>query len=250
MMIKITQKCSMGCTHCMNDAKSNGQHMDFSTFMNVIEFQKKHGGPACLITGGEPFEHPEFWDFILYAMAELPGVVITVATNGLALADPANAALVETAYKKRYPLLFQVSTDPEYYPIQLDTSLPIYHSKNVTLIDKIPKIYPQGRAVTNNLKWSAIGSKCCNVRCVAKQLKDPTLFITNIMLLANNKLCTPHIDIYGGIKLGESDLCPTCSTIYKKEDEIMSSIINFTCDKCDHINKNLPQEIKKLLGIK
>ncbi len=249
MMIKITQKCSMNCTHCMNAATSNGEHMDFSTFINVIDFQKKYGGPVCFLTGGEPFEHPEFWKFIWYAMGELPDRLITVATNGVALADPRNAQLVELACKEKRPLTFQVSTDPRYYPVQIDTSLPVYHLDNVTLIEEIPRIYPQGRAVSNNLPWQSIGSKCCNVRCVARQLTSPTLFTIILMLLAHEKVCTPHIDVHGGIKLGESDLCPVCSSIFKSEKEIVEDIIKFECHQCDHINKNLPQHVKDILEV-
>ena len=249
MMIKITQKCSMGCTHCMNAATSNGEHMDFSTFINVIEFQKKYGGPVCFLTGGEPFEHPEFWNFIWYALGALPDRLITVATNGVALADPQNAQLVEMAYREKRPLTFQVSTDPRYYPVQIDTSLPVYHLGNVTLIDEIPRIYPQGRAVVNNLPWQSIGSKCCNVRCVARQLTSPTLFMIILTLFAHDKVCTPHIDVHGGIRLGESDLCPVCSNIFKNEKEIVEDIINFECHQCDHINKNLPQNVKDILGV-
>ena len=250
MMIKITQKCSMNCTHCMNAATSNGEHMDFETFTKVIDFQRKYGGPICFLTGGEPFEHPDFWKFVWHAMNALPHTLLTIATNGVALANPMNAMLVEQACKEKKFLTFQVSTDPRYYPIQIDTSLPVYHLDNVVLIDKIPKIYPQGRAKTNNMEWSAIGSKCCNVRCVAKQLAKPTLQGIIFTLFAHDKVCTPHIDARGNIKLGESDLCPACSTIFKNEQQIVSDIINFECHQCDHINKNLPQNVKDVLGVK
>lgn len=250
MMIKITHKCSMGCTHCMNDATKDGAHMDFSTFTQVIDFQRKNGGPVCFLTGGEPFEHPEFWRFVWHAMCELPYTLITVATNGAAMADPKHAQLIEQASKEKRFLTFQVSTDPRYYPIKIDTSLPVYHLPNVTLVTEIPRIYPQGRAKTNNLPWVSIGSKCCNVRCAARQLNNPTVADITGILFAHDKVCTPHIDANGNIKLGESDLCPVCSSIYKSDREIVSDIINFECHGCDQINKNLPVHVKKVLGVK
>jgi MoaA/NifB/PqqE/SkfB family radical SAM enzyme len=64
MMIKITEKCSMGCSHCMNNATPNGKHMVDATFVKVIKFQKKYGGPFCMITGGEPSEHPMFKQYL------------------------------------------------------------------------------------------------------------------------------------------------------------------------------------------
>lgn len=238
----------MGCSHCMNNTTPHGEHMDFGTFMNVIDFQKKYGGPICFITGGEPFEHPEFWRFIWYAMSELPMTLITIATNGVAMADPKNTKLILQACEEKHLISFQVSTDSRYYPTRIDTSLPVYHLKNVTLITKIPKIYPQGRAKTNNLDWQAIGSKCFNVRAITKQLPNPSLSDIVIALFAHNRICTPHIDIYGGIKLGESDLCPTCSSIYKRDEEIVQDILSFKCSKCKHVNANLRKEMRTLIG--
>ena len=51
MVIKITEKCSMGCSHCMNNALPTGKHMSFDTFKDVIKFQKQYGGAFCMISG-------------------------------------------------------------------------------------------------------------------------------------------------------------------------------------------------------
>ena len=51
MMIKITEKCSMGCTHCMNDASKSGKHMSFDVFKDVIAFQKKYGTSFVILRG-------------------------------------------------------------------------------------------------------------------------------------------------------------------------------------------------------
>ena len=247
MMIKITQKCSMGCSHCMNDAKPCGNHMDFATFVSAINFQKKYGGPICFITGGEPMEHPNFFQFLGYAIEKLPNTAFCIATNGFYLQDEYVAKEVYKLHDKH--VLFQITTDSRYYPIQIDLTLPVFNAPNVEVITSIPKIYPQGRAFDNNLEWEAKGSKCCNVRGIARQIQKKTF--TNLInaMLITNRICTPHIDINGNIKLGESDLCPACSNIYKEENEIMNDILNFNCHKCDFINKNLPQGMKDLLGV-
>lgn len=250
MMIKITHKCSMNCIHCMNAATKDGEHMDFTTFATILDFQRKYGGPVCFITGGEPFEHPHFWQFLGYAMTQLPNIAFTVATNGLAFMDENNAKIIRELNEKHALVEFQVSTDKRYYPIQIDTSLDIYHLDNVVLIQEIPKLYPQGRAKTNNLPWSAIGSKCCNVRGIMKQISPQTLLNLTTTMFIYNRLCTPHIDIHGDIKLGESDLCPVCSTVFKTEQEIVDDILKFQCCQCNHVNKNLPQQMKDLLGVK
>jgi predicted nucleic acid-binding Zn ribbon protein len=68
------------------------------------------------------------------------------------------------------------------------------------------------------------------------------------MLAAKGKFCTPHININGYIKLGESDLCPNCSHIDRPHDEIINDILAFRCNGCSHINSNLPESYRKIIG--
>ena len=81
MMIKITEKCSMGCSHCMNRATCNGKHMSFDIFKDVIEFQKKYGGRFCFITGGEPLVHPQI-STLLAELNKTHLFDINIETNG------------------------------------------------------------------------------------------------------------------------------------------------------------------------
>ena len=247
MMIKITEKCSMGCTHCMNDATANGKHMTDDVYKKVIDFQKRYGGLFCMITGGEPSEHPAFKAYIAYAKRKLPNVFITIATNGTWMED--NYQYInDMYYKYQETLLFQVCNDPRYYPKHVDFSHPVFSLPNVIVIDNVPKIYPQGRAVTNNLEWSALGSKCFNVRAMTHQIEHKSLEFIIAMLAVKEKICTPHITIDGSIKVGESDLCPVCSHIDKSEEEIIQDILTFRCQKCNHVNKNLSKNLREIIG--
>jgi hypothetical protein len=218
-----------------------------ATFVKVIKFQKKYGGPFCMITGGEPSEHPMFKQYLSYAKQILPGVFITVATNGLWMENDYQYVL-DLYYKYKETLLFQVCNDPRYYPKSIDFSNPVFSLPNVIVIDSVPKIYPQGRAVDNNLEWNAIGSKCYNVRAVAHQVEYKSLEFIIAMLTLKERICTPHISIDGSIRLGESDLCPVCSHIDKNADEIVKDILAFKCQKCNHVNKNLSEDLRKLIG--
>ena len=247
MMIKITEKCSMGCSHCMNNATSNGKHMNFEIFQNVIKFQKKYGGPFCIITGGEPTEHPQFEYFLRYALEKLENCFITVTTNGVWMQDHFDyIKWMNSVYGVR--LMFQVCNDKRYYPTVIDWNNPVFEFNNVITCDKVEHIYPQGRALSNGLEWESKCSKCFNIRAITKQCLIKDLGTIIGMLGVRQKFCTPHIAIDGSIKLGESDLCPPCSHIDKKHSEIIKDILNFKCNGCNHINCNLEEKYKKLIG--
>lgn len=246
MLIKITEKCSMGCSHCMNRASTNGKHMDFDTFKKVISFQEKYGGSFCILSGGEPTEHPDFENYIIYALSNYTGF-ITVATNGVWMQTHYDfVKYLYDNYNKN--IMWQVSTVDEYYPIKIDTSLPVFQIPNVIVCTKIEHIYPMGRALDNNLQWESKASKCTNIRLIMKQLQIKRLDLAIGMMAIKGFFCTPQISIYGEIKLGESDLCPVCSHIDKSMEEISNDILNFHCHNCDHINKNRASICNEILG--
>ena len=248
MMIKITEKCSMGCSHCMNNALPTGKHMDFSTFKDAIEFFKREGGHFLLLSGGEPGEHPEFKRFLTYACEELPRAFLIVATNGTWMCDKNNNEFIYKIYDKyKKRVMFQVTTVDEYYPKKIDTSLPVFKIPNVVVCREIENMYGQGRALTNHLDYHNKCSRCTNLRLVAHQIHPQSLKDIIDALEANLFYCTPFIDIRGDIKLGESDLCPTCSNIYKETKGVVKDIIDFDCHQCDHINKHLAPIYRNIL---
>lgn len=249
MLIKITDKCSMGCTHCLSDCKPEGKHMTFETFQQAIKFNFDRAGDSpILISGGEPTEHPEFEKFIgyllMYKRLEEARILkklapITVTTNGLWLTE--NMEFVKYLEKSSFynDIMFQVVIDDRYYPIHVNEKI-LSSSKLIVIGHDVPAIYPQGRALQNNIPTERKSSNCFNVRAIAKQIESPTLEKIISMQAMRGHMCTPHIDIDGNIKLGESRLCPVCSSIYKTDEEIVNDIVRFQCHQCDFINKNLP----------
>jgi hypothetical protein len=231
----------------MNNATPNYKHMKLDVFMKALDFQLKYGGPFCIITGGEPTEHPLFAYFIRIAMAKLERCYVTVTTNGLWMQDHEDfIAKMHSVYGNH--LMFQVTNDERYYPVRIDWTRSVFQLENVIVCDKVNYIYPQGRALDNNLEWDSKASKCFNVRAIANQIDFKDLAMVISMLAVKGKFCTPHISIDGHIKLGESDLCPNCSHIDKSNSEIMNDIINFRCDGCKMINDKLDFTYKKVIG--
>lgn len=246
MVIKITEKCSMGCSHCMNNALPTGKHMDFDTFKDVIRFQKQYGGAFCIISGGEPGEHPEFLKFLKYALQELPDVYLTIATNGTWMPNYYDA--ISNLADMYDNVLFQVTTVDAYYPTKIDLNNPVYSLSNVIVCREIENMYGQGRALTNHFEYRNKCSRCMNLRLMTHQAPNRKLKVILDTLALKGFFCTPTISINGEIKLGESDLCPVCSDIHKSEQEIIDAILNFHCHQCDHINKNLSQQCLDIIG--
>lgn len=255
MMIKITERCTMRCKHCMNSSEPGGHDMTIDTLDDVLKFLSNHNlGRFIIITGGEPTEHRHF-DAIMNHILEYQKstryfMSITITTNGEAIQnDPERFKDYVSSFKSfGCILLFQVSADVRYYPRRINVHKRIFREDGFVLCDDcVQQIYPQGRAYENNLEWKSVGSKCFNVRALSKQLPDPSLASIEAYLAVKSKFCTPHIAINGDIKLGESDLCPKCASIYDIESDIIHKIQNFKCNGCDIINSKLPDNLRKFV---
>ena len=257
MMLKITERCTMGCSHCMNDAKPDGKDMESPILRDCLEFLKKNGlgKEHLVISGGEPTEHKDFDSFVreIIQFGKNNGcfTVLTVTTNGEKIQEVPERFLgyIKEAKDVGIKLIFQVSADVRYYPRRINVHKRIFREEGFILCDDcVEQIYPQGRAWDNQIPWKAKGSKCFNVRALSHQLGSRAkLKDIELHLLLHMKFCTPHIGVDGSIKLGESDLCPVCASIYDDMEVIMDKIRSFKCHKCDHVNENLPELYRNLL---
>ena len=76
MYIRITSRCNMSCDHCCYSCSSKGEDMTLETFKECLEY----GDEYISIGGGEPTVHPEFYHFLILAIAEAD--YVWLATNG------------------------------------------------------------------------------------------------------------------------------------------------------------------------
>lgn len=254
MMIKITERCTMGCKHCMNSATPDGNDMSMQCFKDSLEFLRSHNlGRVLIITGGEPTEHEHFDEFMKYFLDFSKEFrcfnAVTITTNGETISKESERFQEYVRQSSGvFELLFQVSADTRYYPRRIPTHKRIFREKGFILCDRcVEQIYPQGRALENNIPWTAKASKCFNVRALSKQVPNCTLADIEAMLALRGKFCTPHISVNGDIKLGESDLCPSCASIYDDYSIICDKIKNFKCHSCDHINNKLDDMYRQFL---
>ncbi len=255
----------MGCSHCLNNATKDGEHMTFETFKQSMEFIIQHKVLATIITGGEPTEHPEFVEFMKYAVSTIKSDprcritprVLMVATNGVWMqSHEREVGEILDMQSDDCVIRFQVSTDRRFYPTRIDVAHPVfvgkYRDSIVVCDDCVEAVYPQGRAKTyKDPNYTFTASKCFNIRAVTKQLlmRDSKTDLSGIlfMLGSRGKLCTPAIHYDGGIGLGESDVCPTIATISSSDKEILNAILSFSCDGCSPLNDNLPPAYRALI---
>ena len=227
--------------------------MSEQTFDDVITFLIKNELCDCiLISGGEPTEHPEFVQFLHRLTARLKAEdvrsVITITTNGCWCLDNPELAKLVIVNTDKIHVMWQVSTDTRYYPKDLPVHKKLWREPGFVLCERcVEQVYPQGRALENNIPWKAKASKCFNIRALSKQLAYPTVTSVVKQLIDFKKFCTPRININGGISLGESRLCPTVATIYDDPDVIIQKIQQFQCHGCDHVNEQLSPLYKRFV---
>jgi len=255
MIVNITYRCSMGCTHCLSDCKPDGADIPISLFENVLEFMVRNEIPNWIFSGGEMFEHPEILKLLeiigQYIDSRTYVGPVTFITNGRKLARSSEIyEAVSDFQKKRKKSLtiIQVTDDKRFYPDPLTTK-EIWRLKKLdAFIDTVPGnpndpnqcLYPQGRALINypNAKWNMIGPKCANCVSIAK-IKAKTFKELIHLMFSVNRYCTPMIDPNGNIKLGESALCPEVASIWDDDSVIMEKIKNHHCKGCEIAWDNL-----------
>jgi MoaA/NifB/PqqE/SkfB family radical SAM enzyme len=139
MLVKITTQCSMGCTHCMEDALPQGEHMSLEVFEKALSFIAKcyPGVRIVMLSGGEPTEHPD----ILKIIELVKEWNVVLLSNGLFYTGPLKDSILDSG------IAIQVYNDSRYYPKKV---APINHP-NVIYADKINLMSPFGRAKKNGL---------------------------------------------------------------------------------------------------
>lgn len=222
MLFRITRDCGGECSHCLIDATRNGLHMNSEVVEASIKFMGKVRPRLILVTGGEPFDHPQIFDIIQKLKdTTFSGQIIVITSNGIPLQD-------KDMYDKALAtgVSIQVVNDPKYYPHRV-----VLPGPEIPVIDYVgAPIYPAGRALTNGLNCTAKAPSCFNLRSISRHVTDFRNLIS--ALEEKNRFCTPVIDYDGSIKLGEHNLCPAVSTIYEEPNEVLKRIVNFKCNRC------------------
>lgn len=242
MLIKITSKCSMGCSHCMNNATKNGLDMTFSTLRQVVKRINEFNPSTLIISGGEPTEHEYFYDFMFYLSKKaMKNRKVTITTNGKYFES--HVDVVKDLKRRINNLEIQVSNVPGLYPVDLNLTSELYNLPYVYISRMLEAMQPLGRASSNHLEYNSKCSSCFNFRLVRGQLSlinsDYTMHDVINTLEKSNKFCTCTIKSDGTFTAGESDLCMSYGDVYTNEKQLLNNLKNLECHQCDFLNKNV-----------
>ena len=247
MLISITERCRMGCLHCLDDARADSDRfMSMEMFKSVLDFNFRYD-PTITITGGEPTEHPQFWEFMKLISEKMKDTnVCSIVSNGMNLSDSDISKVIELR-KSDGVFAWQISSIEPYYPIKINLDQQIFKLPEFVIENEIQVLEPVGRA-KNHKDWNfnAKAPQCFNVRSMVRSTQN---FPTTILLLrSKGRFCTPQIGYDGSIKLGESTLCPAVAHITDSEKNIVKKINNFRCEGCKGLLDKLPQNYRNAIG--
>lgn len=253
MLIKVTNQCAMGCSHCMEDSRPRtGQHMTEAVFKKALTLTARVesmawqlGSPrGVLLSGGECTEHPEF--FRLLHWVHEAGMFPVLLTSGMWLHDPMFRRLV---LMKDRPVFVTVTHDARFYP----TAPPNIDDDRVKYTRKIEKLIPLGRAALEKNqrgvpRKAAPGS--FNFRSLVRAHGDIRAAVAALRLrsaLFGSGQCTPSITHEGHVVAGETRSCFRIGTVESSNEELTKAVLGMKCNACG-LEDNLTPEQKRAIG--
>jgi len=216
MLIRVTEQCHMGCSHCFVDARPDGNHMDGKTYKLALEMANRIDRVAML-SGGEPTEHPDILDFIAQAKKQL--VVTSVLSNGMFLDD---AALSEKLLATGVSL--QITNDQRFYP---RTVLVVDHPR-LLYTHRIRSIISLGRG--RRMVSNRTAPACFNLRSATRKYRDLSEAILTLRL--RGYFCTPSIDVDGSVRAGETNQCYKIGSVGTAIETMVEKLCDMKCNKC------------------
>ena len=229
MLIKITDKCTMECNHCIERCTQDGKHMNMQVFGRTLEFIRKINPAKIIISGGEPTLHPNYFEIIEKLITEFGRSRIIVTSNGLFyMNEDGTINFKELEKYLQYGINYQITNDRRYYPIYVPSiNHPLIH-----YVNELNHIYPGGRALDNNIKsYGCKAPRCFNIRSLCKKGADNFYHAVKI-LESKGKSCFPTILINGKIVLGEFKDCYVVGNVSSDLNSIYETAKTFKCNQC------------------
>lgn len=260
MLIKVTNTCTRGCSHCLENSTGKVAHMTRLTFTRALAFtaaierlaREQTGYPFLLLSGGECTDHPDLLDMV--SEAEAAGFLPVLLSHGLWINDPARADFQAQLLRPGRHLSVQVTNDPRYYP-QNRKPGELPDDPRVIPIDRIGgSLLPLGRATGVDTEKKSPSS--FNFRSLVRHSGSVELALVGLRARAmagKAGHCSPTISHEGTLVAGESRFChavgdvampPTRATFAM----ITKNIAKMSCDNCGLL-KNLTVDQADAVGM-
>ena len=227
MLIRVTNRCTMGCKHCMIDASGpEGGHMNLETLKQALAFAEACKVRVLIVSGGEPFEHPEIAS-VLRMCADFQvrtATVVTVCSNGVFALDEEKFALAD-----RCGLVVQVTNDKRYYGRDLWLIKHKFDRPLMCFEDRIRSIVPCRRTRENGIQPTRLSPMCYNLRSAVRAVGFEKALSA---LEAYGKYCTPSVNVDGSICAGEMDTCFKIGDVSMKPEDLVDGVRGVRCSKC------------------
>ncbi len=257
MLLKITNTCLRGCSHCLEDSTGKLAHMTRATFTQALAFtwaierqaRTQTGYTLLLFSGGECTDHPDLLDLV--AEAEVAGFTPVILTHGLWIGDPKRADFQAALLAKDRRIFVQVTNDPRFYP---QTRVPVQiEDPRVIYIPQIGgDLLPIGRSKGVATTKKGPGSFNFRSRVRATGCVERALVLHRTAALTGGQgHCSPSISHDGVLVAGESRFCHAVGDVSMIGRagfaEITRRIATMQCYNCGLV-KNLNAEQRAAIG--
>ena len=242
MLVSITYKCQLDCTHCFNEQRGpDGKHMSLKKFDDVLVFARKLGIRVLVLSGGEPTLHPLLLD-ILHRAAKAKMIPVVPSNGAFATNKKLCTKLLD--FCDKHSGLIQVTNDKRFYPQRLPESSAWSHPV-VCMTDHIEMIRPCRRVKENGIEPESETPNCVNLRILTRN--SNLRHAMYVLERERGRLCLPSVDIDGTVRVGEPDTCHPAGQVTDNIEYIEQRIRQMKCSRCGLV-KNLPQKYKAAIG--
>lgn len=255
MLLKVTNFCSAGCSHCMENSTRAGKPMTEETLRRALAMTRRVEAeayavgclPKILLSGGECTEHPDIVRFIEIVIAE--GFHPHLISNGMWLGNAElRSAILRPEWKQ---IAVQVTNDKRFYPKQLPC---VVSDPRISYTARLPTgLVPLGRAASHEASDEEPHLKAptsFNLRSITRSLGSIGAAVAVLRARAGIGLggnCVPSVTENGDVMAGETRFCFKIGTVDSSNEELTRGLVEMRCNRCGLVD-NLTQEQKRAIG--
>lgn len=259
MLFQITNRCLMGCPHCMDDSTSISGHMEWDTFRSALAFARDNGEVHIVISGGEPTENPNLKRFCEEICNT--DLAFSIVSNGMWMGDKRKERGIEEISRMRNFVGGQIYSNPKWYRLHNETCRLFEDSRGkwtnlrwVLDTHDIRSMSDIGRAKYNTMaieetKASPYHNMCLTSCVTAAQVNSLPDFFH--LMLMQHRFCTPLVDFRGDVHMSESWLCPSigCNVKTHTSEQIWAAMKAFRpCGGCTPCKRFLSEHTPKIIA--